>query len=237
MRPPRPVQGFTLIELLVVISIIALLIALLLPALRAARRTANTVVCLSNQRQIGLAMAMYLHDWDDRYMLHDDNDDAATGKDQWFHKLIDQDYLSTGSAGNLFFCPESTGTWPKTQAMLHGAISYGLSLALERDYTKTGYPFAPARQSELTRPSETIMATDSNHSTASFYGISYTLPFWSSTRNGVAWARHQDACAVLWTDTHASTVPLPNPADPSSIYSAEALGRHPSPAPNFWRRY
>ena len=52
-------HGFTLIELLVVISIIALLIALLLPALRSARTAAQAVACLSNQRQIGIALHNY----------------------------------------------------------------------------------------------------------------------------------------------------------------------------------
>jgi len=55
-------RAFTLVELLVVIGIIALLIAMLLPVLGRAKEQANRVVCLSNHKQIMMAVAFYCND-------------------------------------------------------------------------------------------------------------------------------------------------------------------------------
>jgi prepilin-type N-terminal cleavage/methylation domain-containing protein len=57
-------RGFTLVELLVVIGIVAVLIAILLPVLAKARAQANRAVCLSNTRQLGIALLMYCNDND-----------------------------------------------------------------------------------------------------------------------------------------------------------------------------
>lgn len=58
------VGGFTLIELLVVIAIVAILASLLLPALSRAKASVDRTVCTNNQRQLALALNLFVDDHD-----------------------------------------------------------------------------------------------------------------------------------------------------------------------------
>ncbi len=60
--------GFTLIELLVVIAIIAILAAILFPVFAKARDQARRTSCLSNIKQLGLGILMYVQDYDETFM-------------------------------------------------------------------------------------------------------------------------------------------------------------------------
>ena len=84
----RRKTGFTLVELLVVISIIALLMAILFPALNRAREQAKFTVCKTSLHQYGLAMGLYLADYDGAFpdsliWLYADGNDSVVMPDRW----------------------------------------------------------------------------------------------------------------------------------------------------------
>ena len=73
------IPAFTLIELLVVIAIISILAGLLLPVFAQARESARQVACASNLRQLGMAMRMYLSDYDEVWFPSQSVDPVGPG--------------------------------------------------------------------------------------------------------------------------------------------------------------
>src|SRR5438552_3088476 len=65
-----PRRAFTLVELLTVIAIVALLAALVFPVFSRARESARATTCLSNLKQIGMGVHLYLQDYDETYPMN-----------------------------------------------------------------------------------------------------------------------------------------------------------------------
>jgi prepilin-type N-terminal cleavage/methylation domain-containing protein/prepilin-type processing-associated H-X9-DG protein len=103
-------RGFTLIELLVVIAVIAILAALLLPVFAQAREAARKTQCLSNQKNIGLAIMLYAQDYEESIVPWLVSPAEYSGQPRrervWTGRL--QPYLRNGgspSADGVMRCP------------------------------------------------------------------------------------------------------------------------------------
>jgi len=90
-------KGFTLIELLVVISIIALLIGLLLPALSSARESGRVAQCLSNLKQMGHCMGLYINDNDGKMPIGIASGIEGLKGYSWYHEFAR--YMSDSPLG------------------------------------------------------------------------------------------------------------------------------------------
>lgn len=111
-------RAFTLIELLVVIAIIAILAAILFPVFAQARSKAHQTSCLSNQRQLGLGLQMYMDDSDGTLFFFGHGTDlsrlnpvaplGATRENRWWNQILP---YTKGSAG-LLVCPGDAGRLP-----------------------------------------------------------------------------------------------------------------------------
>lgn len=145
-------DAFTLIELLVVMAILALLAAILFPAFSAAREQARSIQCLSNCRQLGVAVAMYTSDHDETYpcscpaAMQMGNDSSQ----KWTDTV--QPYVRSAA---VFRCPDDvSGAW--RDPMNPRASSYGLN----------GYlipiepPYYGVRLADIARPAECILLAE-----------------------------------------------------------------------------
>jgi prepilin-type N-terminal cleavage/methylation domain-containing protein/prepilin-type processing-associated H-X9-DG protein len=144
-------KAFTLIELLVVIAIIAILAAILFPVFAQAREKARSISCLSNDKQLGLALMMYAQDNDERYPFgHISDADAAGDAQSWVDSI--QPYVKSRL---LHRCPsDSSAAWNATDEPR--TTSYGLNAY----FTPNHAPYFGLAMAGITYPADCIVVAE-----------------------------------------------------------------------------
>lgn len=181
-------NAFTLIELLVVISIIALLISILLPALSAAREAGKSAACLSNLRQISIALVGYSADHQDWLpasyggLLNKVYTGGWVGTNKKFNGALEA-YISASPGddptqgrtyNDFYWCPSSTVPWNGTDDPKSTySANINVMTHFEAQQSEPGGPRL-VRLSDIPRPSEVISIGDASQAGATVSGPIYS---------------------------------------------------------------
>ncbi|HEY3269500.1 MAG TPA: prepilin-type N-terminal cleavage/methylation domain-containing protein [Armatimonadota bacterium] len=227
----RSTRGFTIIELLVVIAIIAILAAILFPVFARARDRASATTCLSNEKQIGLALVQYASDYDDCFPP--ERNWSTTPYTYWKDAL---NPILSRSVKDAWTCPSNAHTWdpvpyakgvygdesgrPRGYA-LNGDIFY-----VSQDFQTKGMPLGKVRN-----PAGTILIVESRspfsdlQSDAGAYGFweqpnaNYQGPlFRNPQRAKGGFEQHGGRINFIFADTHVRSLKLSQTFVPDSMW-------------------
>lgn len=181
--------GFTLIELLVVIAIIAILAAILFPVFARARENARRASCLSNLKQLGLSVFMYMQDYDGTYPAAYAY--SSDGISFWNQRIYP--YVKNGQ---VFVCPSADkNTINITNA---GSAANDTRLGMNNAEFGSGNANSPVRDSSLRQPAELIMIMDSQPPSPAA-----NPPVFVSFNYNMGIDRHFDGANIIFADGHA----------------------------------
>jgi prepilin-type N-terminal cleavage/methylation domain-containing protein/prepilin-type processing-associated H-X9-DG protein len=207
----RGSRGFTLIELLVVIAIIAILAAILFPVFARARESARKTSCLSNGKQMGTAVMMYVQDYDETYpqaYYYPNNTNSSGGYSHWSGHCAP--YIKNWQ---LFVCPSDrnrglaptnfqvstnnagggipTGQTPQydLQDIQAPRLSYICNELVMPRKRKSSDPSIVASLASIDVPAEVIMIAEMTDNANAIGG--------SSVASGTAYKTHRPTNAIM----------------------------------------
>jgi prepilin-type N-terminal cleavage/methylation domain-containing protein/prepilin-type processing-associated H-X9-DG protein len=151
MKQRRSARAFTLIELLVVMAIIGILASMLLPALGKAKEKALAIQCISDLRQLGLAMQMYGDDFAERMpVAHGGIAWTNTSPQPWLKALLTY-YSNT----NILACPALSRRYNQSP--------YNYFIGARAAYIDANMQPAGTDLRRIRYPSQYVLSGDANY--------------------------------------------------------------------------
>jgi prepilin-type processing-associated H-X9-DG protein len=206
----------------VVIAIIAILAAILLPALNSARERGRTASCVSNLKQIGTAVTMYIGDNEDWFMPEYGtvvfNGKTYSGTNCypfWMHflhqyaPLIDTGHPSypVSVVADLGLCPSDSV--PNAGFLRGNATngrdnpSYGINYRVSRNGSVTGYS---SKLNQVKSPGKTILISDSLHREGDIAKPHDDASCILVVPTSDVALRHNNNANILWVGGHVSAI-------------------------------
>jgi len=148
-------RAFTLIELLVVIAIISILASILFPVFARARESARRASCMSNLKQVGLGVMMYVQDYDETYPRSQqctvEIANCTTSTTVYWYNTLLQPYLKNTQ---VLRCPSST----TRDSIAYGSYGANELVLMSRGTAST--PTTPVKAAAIQSPSTNYMIMD-----------------------------------------------------------------------------
>lgn len=195
---PNRRTAFTLIELLVVIAIIAILAAILFPAFARARENARRASCLSNTKQIGLAVLQYSQDYDEKLPPGYSGNSAQP---LWWYEILTPYLKST----QIYYCPsDSNSNSTATLSVVNVSYGWNFQPLTQQACTPSGWGCGGVSLARIQNTAETILLGDRSNA-----GADGNLFIHWSNSTYFPEARHLEGANFAFADGHSKWFKLP----------------------------
>ena len=193
-------RGFTLIELLVVIAIIAILAAILFPVFARAREKSRQAACLSNVKQINLAIQMYAQDWDESIpsaAIYHVYPPASGTYSTWM--TVTEPYIKNDQ---VWKCPSQGARSGNHYGWSYDGMPYWAHGDIKKPQLASWQIPAEVMVFCCTRPD------GAGGSTYAYSYVKFAASHWAGTDTGHVGIIHNGGSNVAFMDGHAKWLPI-----------------------------